>query len=100
MVGYTANSGLTLLFANSAKTEYLNSAGINSLANLPISIDSIAKSSDTIWIRAYPEGNAKGVKESSTRMVPRQVMTFNPWNGMLPVQHPLVSLAGNDTCGR
>ncbi len=97
MVGYTANSGLTLLFANSAKTEYLNSAGINSLANLPISIDSIAKSSDTIWIRAYPEGNAKGVKESSTRMVPRQVMTFNPWNGMLPVQHPLVSFAGNDT---
>lgn len=96
IVGYSSST--TLLFSNNARTQYLSSSGLGTSQTPQIAIDSIAARSDTIWIRAYPEVNATGVRSTAARQVPRQIMVFNPWNGFFPsIQQPRLRFAGEDT---
>lgn len=86
-------STLQLLFTDSASTRSMGAAG----EGVPVAfvVDSVAQSSDTVWIRGTPEGGATGVKVTARQPASKLLMIYNPWTGRLPIQRPLVMLGGN-----
>jgi fibro-slime domain-containing protein len=97
LVGYSPTT-TTLLFSNGARTQFLTSNGLGTSQTPPIAIDSIASTSDTIWIRAFPEVAATGVRSTRALQRPKQIMVFNPWNGFQPnIQQPRIRFGAEDT---
>lgn len=89
VLGYTT---LTLLFADSARSQYLGRNGFGDTTRF--SVDTIADLSDTIWIRGAPESAPTSVRTSAARPKAKTLFLFNPWNGKLPVQRPKITIGG------
>jgi len=92
-VNITGYNTLSVQFADSAKTGYFGAAGVTTTVGTPMVLDSIAKKSDTIWVRARPEPTGAPYA-SSTRPLPKVAMVFNPWRGQKPLAQPRIGLLG------
>jgi fibro-slime domain-containing protein len=89
VLGYNT---LTLLFADSARSQYLGTRGLGDTTRF--SVDSIAARSDTIWIRGTPEANPARLVATASQPRAKTLFLFNPWTGQLPVQRPKITIGG------
>lgn len=84
-------SAMSLAFSDSTSTKYVG-AGWGLPASYTVDA-SIVESSDTIWVRPTPELSG-GLVATAKRPAPKVAMVFNPWDGRLPVNRPLISFGG------